>query len=110
MLVFVARRVALAAVVVAGVIMLTFVVAHVVPGDPAATWAGPHASPAQIAAARKFLGLNRPLIVQLVTYLGGILQGNWGVSIHTHRPVLSDLLTVAPASLELVITALMLAI
>lgn len=110
MLVFVARRVALAAVVVAGVIVLTFVVAHVVPGDPAATWAGPHASPAQIAAARKFLGLNRPLIVQLVTYLGGILQGNWGVSIHTHRPVLSDLLTVAPASLELVITALMLAI
>lgn len=110
MLVFVARRVALAAVVVAGVIMLTFVVAHVVPGDPAATWAGPHASPAQIAAARKFLGLNRPLLVQLVSYLGGILQGNWGVSIHTHRPVLSDLLTVAPASLELVITALMLAI
>lgn len=110
MLVFVARRVALAAVVVAGVIMLTFVVAHVVPGDPAATWAGPHASPAQIAAARKFLGLDRPLIVQLLSYLGGILQGNWGVSIHTHRPVLSDLLTVAPASLELVITALMLAI
>ena len=110
MLVFVARRVALAAVVVAGVIVLTFVVAHVVPGDPAATWAGPHASPAQIAAARKFLGLNRPLIVQLLSYLGGILQGNWGVSIHTHRPVLSDLLTAAPASLELVITALMLAI
>ncbi|MHB1594537.1 MAG: ABC transporter permease [Streptosporangiaceae bacterium] len=110
MLVFVARRVALALVVVAGVIVLTFVVAHVVPGDPAATWAGPHASPAQIAAARKFLGLNRPLIVQLVSYLGGIIQGNWGVSIHTHRPVLSDLLTAAPASLELVITALVLAI
>jgi peptide/nickel transport system permease protein len=110
MLVFVARRIALAVVVVVGVIVVTFVVAHVVPGDPAATWAGPHASPAQIAAAQKFLGLNRPLVVQLVSYLGGIVRGNWGVSIHTHRAVLSDLLTAAPASLELVVTALLLAV
>ena len=110
MLVFVARRIALAVVVVVGVIVVTFVVAHVVPGDPAATWAGPHASATQIARARHFLGLNRPLAVQLISYLGGIAAGNWGVSIHTHRSVLSDLMTAAPASLELVITALLLAI
>ncbi len=110
MTVFVARRIALAIIVVLGVIVVTFVVAHVIPGDPAATWAGPHASAAQIARARRFLGLNRPLAVQLVSYLGGVLGGNWGVSIHTHRPVLSDLMTAAPASLELVITALVLAI
>jgi peptide/nickel transport system permease protein len=103
MLAFVARRIALAVVVVVGVIIVTFVVANVVPGDPAATWAGPHASAAQIAAARKFLGLDRPLPVQLVSYLGGIVRGNWGVSIHTHRPVLSDIMTAAPATLELVI-------
>jgi len=109
-LVFVARRIALAVVVVVGVIVVTFAVAHLVPGDPAATWAGPHASAAEIARARRFLGLNRPLVVQLVSYLAGIARGNWGVSIHTHRPVLSDLLTAAPASLELVITALLLAI
>jgi peptide/nickel transport system permease protein len=108
-LVFVARRIALAFVVVVGVIVVTFVVAHVVPGDPAATWAGPHASAAQISQARKFLGLNRPLAVQLISYLGGVAAGNWGVSIHTHRAVLSDLMTAAPASLELVITALLLA-
>jgi len=107
--VFVARRIALAIVVVLGVIVVTFVVVHVVPGDPAATWAGPHASASQIARARKYLGLDRPLVVQLVSYLGGIASGNWGISIHTHRSVLSDLMTVAPASLELVITALVLA-
>ncbi len=95
--------------VVLGVIVVTFVVVHVVPGDPAATWAGPHASASQIAGARKYLGLDRPLVVQLVSYLGGIASGNWGISIHTHRSVLSDLMTVAPASLELVITALVLA-
>ena len=108
--VFVARRIALAVVVVVGVIVVTFAVAHLVPGDPAATWACPHASAAQIARARRFLGLNRPVVVQLLSYLAGIARGNWGVSIHTHRPVLSDLLTAAPASLELVITALLLAI
>jgi peptide/nickel transport system permease protein len=109
MSVFVARRIALAVVVVLGVIVVTFVVVHVVPGDPAATWAGPHASAAQIARARAFLKLDRPLAAQLIAYLGGIAAGNWGISIHTHRSVLSDLMTAAPASLELVIAALILA-
>jgi peptide/nickel transport system permease protein len=106
----VARRAALAVVVIAGVIVLTFAVAHLVPGDPAATWAGPHASQAQIAAARRFLGLDRPLPVQLGAYFAGILTGSWGVSVHTHRPVLSDIATAAPASLELVTAALIIAL
>lgn len=110
MITYAARRVVLAVVVVAGVIILTFVIAHAVPGDPAATWAGPHASPAQIASARRFLGLDRPLPAQLVSYFGGVLSGNWGMSIHTHRPVISDLATAAPASLELVIAALIIAV
>jgi len=110
LIVYVARRVALAVLVVAGVIVLTFVIAHLVPGDPAATWAGPHASAAQIAAARRYLGLDRPAVVQLLSYVGGVLSGNWGVSIHTHRPVLSDLAVVAPASLELVTAAMIIAL
>jgi peptide/nickel transport system permease protein len=107
---YVARRAALAVVVIAGVIILTFVIAHVIPGDPAAAWAGPHASAGQIAAARRFLGLDRPLPVQLAAYFTGIAAGDWGVSIHTHRPVLSDLGVAAPASLELVIAALLIAL
>lgn len=109
MAVYLARRAALAVVVVAGVIVATFVIAHVVPGDPAASWAGPHASPAALAAARRYLGLDRPLPVQIGSYFAGIVTGNWGVSIHTHRPVLSDIGAAAPASLELVIAALLLA-
>ena len=110
MTVYVARRVALTVLVVAGVIVLTFVIAHLVPGDPAATWAGPRASAAQVAAARRYLGLDRPPAVQLISYFGGILSGNWGVSIHTHRPVLSDLAVAAPASLELVTAAMIIAL
>ena len=107
---YVGRRAALACVVIAGVIVLTFVIARAVPGDPAVTWAGPHASAAQIAAARRFLGLDRPAAVQLAGYFAGIAAGNWGVSIHTHQPVLSDLATAAPASLELVIAAMIIGI
>jgi len=110
LIVYVARRVATAIVVVAGVIVLTFVIARVVPGDPAATWAGPHASAAEVAAARRFLGLDRPPAVQLASYFGGILTGNWGLSIHTHRPVLSDISGAAPASIELVTAALIIAV
>jgi peptide/nickel transport system permease protein len=110
LIVYVVRRVATAILVIAGVIVLTFVIARVVPGDPAATWAGPHASAAQIAAARRFLGLDRPPAAQLVSYFGGILSGNWGLSIHTHRPVLSDIGTAAPASIELVTAALIIAL
>lgn len=104
------RRAALALVVVTGVVILTFVIADVVPGDPAATWAGPHAPAAQVARARQYLGLDEPLPVRIGKYFGGILTGNWGTSIHTHQPVLSDIGTAAPATLELVIAALIIAI
>jgi peptide/nickel transport system permease protein len=107
---YILRRVALALIVVAGVVILTFVIADVVPGDPAASWAGPHASAAQIARARHYLGLDQPLAVRIGKYFGGIVTGNWGTSIHTHRAVLSDLSAAAPATLELVIVALIIAI
>jgi peptide/nickel transport system permease protein len=110
LIIFIARRIVLAVLVVAGVVLLTFVIAHAVPGDPAATWEGPHASPTQVAAAARFLGLDRPLPVQIARYFGGIATGNWGVSIHTHSPVLSDIATTAPATIELVIAAMIIAL
>ena len=107
---FVVRRLALAALVVLGVVVLTFVVARVVPGDPAATWAGPRARPEQIERAREELGLDRPLPAQIGRYLAGITTGDWGVSLRTRRPVLEDIARRAPASIELVTVAMLLAI
>lgn len=104
------RRIALAVLVVAGVVVLTFVIARVVPGDPAASWAGPHASRQEIAQVRHNLGLDRPLPVQIVRYFGGVLRGDWGTSIHTHQPVLSDIMNRVPASIELVVTAMLFAL
>jgi peptide/nickel transport system permease protein len=107
---FLARRTALGLLVVAGVVALTFVIARVIPGDPASSWIGPHASAAQLQAARHMLGLDQPLPVQIWRYFRGVVTGNWGVSIHTHQPVLTDIATRAPASLELVGAALVLAL
>lgn len=107
---YLVRRVGLSVLVVVGVVVLTFVVARVVPGDPAASWAGPKASQADVDAAREKLGLDEPLPVQIVSYFGGVLRGDWGTSVHTHQPVLSDLAVRLPASLQLVGAALVLAL
>jgi len=107
---FVLRRLALAALVVVGIVVLTFIVARVVPGDPASTWAGPRARPEQIERAREHLGLDRPLPAQVVGYLAGVATGDWGDSLRTRRPVLEDIGRRAPASIELVTVAMLLAL
>src|SRR5262245_50323730 len=107
---YLSRRISLAIVVVCGVVVLTFFLSRVIPSDPAERWAGPHAGVAQVAQAQIALGLNRSVAYQIVHYFAGIFTGSWGTSIHTHRPVLSDLLKSVPASLELVIAALAIAL
>jgi peptide/nickel transport system permease protein len=82
----------------------------VVPGDPAATWVGPRARPEQIEAAREQLGLDEPLPLQIARYLGDVASGDWGVSLRTRRPVIEDIGRRAPASIELVTVAMVLAL
>ncbi|RCG29770.1 ABC transporter permease [Sphaerisporangium album] len=107
---YLARRLGQAALVVAGVIALTFVVTRLVPGDPAVAYAGPKASPAELAAARARFGLDDSVPAQLLAYVRDLLSGDWGTSLHTRRPVALDLATAFPASLELVGAALLAAV
>jgi peptide/nickel transport system permease protein len=104
------RRLAQAALVVAGVVVLTFVVMRLVPGDPAVTYAGPRASATQLAEVRRQLALGRPLPVQLWDYLTALVRGDWGISLRTHQKVVSDIGTAFPASLELVGSAMVIAV
>jgi peptide/nickel transport system permease protein len=104
------RRLAQAAIVVAGVILLTFAVARLVPGDPATAYASPRATKAELEAVRKEFGLDKPAHQQLVEYAGGIVTGDWGTALHTHRPVLDDLSRVVPPTLELVLSAMLVAL
>ena len=83
-----------------------FLLAEVIPGDPALTYAGPGATPgAAIAEARVHLGLNQPLPEQHWMFLVRLVQGNFGISVFTHRPIGQDLATVPPPSIELVAVA-----
>ncbi|MGW5688054.1 ABC transporter permease [Nonomuraea sp. NPDC003754] len=107
---YLARRLGQALLVVAGVVTLTFVIMRLVPGDPAVAYAGPKATPEQLAAAREQFGLERPLHVQLWNYARDLVTGDWGVSLRTRRPVMEDLLNAFPATLELVGAALVVAI
>ncbi|MFI6598249.1 ABC transporter permease [Nonomuraea sp. NPDC050536] len=104
------RRLLQALLVVAGVVVLTFVIMRLVPGDPAVAFAGPKASPEQLAAARERFGLDEPIPVQLWNYVRDLAGGDWGTSLHTRQPVLDDLYLAFPASLELVGSALVIAV
>ena len=73
---------------VAGILVLTFVLAHVAPNDPASDFAGEGADQAQIDAARAYLGLDRPLPQQFFVYVGRLVHGDLGTSFVQRRPVL----------------------
>ena len=103
------RRLLWLGLVVLGVSVITFVVSHLIPGDPARLIAGERATDEIVANLRQHLGLDRPLYVQYWRYLSGLLHGDLGTSIRTSRPVLEDLWAFFPATLELAIFALALA-
>ena len=107
---FLLLRVAFAVLVILGVVVITFFLARVVPANVAGLWAGTHATAAQLAAAQAQLHLNDPLPIQFWYYLTGLLQGNLGVSILTHRPVAEDIARYLPATLELISASLLLAL
>ncbi|MEV0615203.1 ABC transporter permease [Nonomuraea sp. NPDC050404] len=107
---YLARRLGQALLVVAGVVVLTFAIMRLVPGDPAVAFAGPRATPEQLAAARARFGLDDPLPVQLWNYVRDLVTGDWGISLRTRQPVRDDLYLAFPASLELVGAALVIAV
>ncbi len=107
---YILRRLILAVVVIISVSIITFVIARVVPSDPARQWVGPRATPDQIAAATEMLGLDLPLYQQYFRYIGDLTTGDLGESIRTHNPIKFDLRVYLPATMELVIFAMFLAV
>ena len=104
------RRVAAAIPSILGVITITFVLTRALPGDPAAYFAGPAATQEAIDQIRANLGLDRSLPEQFSIYVGELLRGDLGTSLTTGQTVMSDLLTRLPASLELTLAGLILAL
>lgn len=93
-----------------GVVIVTFLLSHALPGDPAVLFAGPAANADSVAQVRAHLGLDRSLLVQFLGYVGDMAHGNLGQSLTTGQPVLADLVQRLPASLELTAAAILFAV
>ncbi len=93
-----------------GVVIVTFLLTRVLPGDPAVYFAGPAATPESIAEVRKSLGLDRPLPEQFLRYVNDLAHGNFGNSLSTGRPVITEIANRLPASAELTLLGLILSI
>jgi peptide/nickel transport system permease protein len=104
------RRVGISLITVVGLALVVFLVVRILPGDAAAARLGPEASPEDIAALRAKLGLDQPLIVQLGDYLWGLLHGDLGTAVSTGRPVADELFSRLPATIELAIAGLVIAL
>ena len=110
MLRFLARRLVLTIPVLLGVATLVFSLIHFIPGDPALAMLGETASPEDVAELRTRLGLDRPLLEQYVTFLGGVTRGDLGTSLRTSQPVTEAILERMPATFELAAAAMIVAI
>ncbi len=107
---FLLRRLGLSIFVFIGVLILTFIVSRVIPSNPAALYAGARPRPEQVAEIEKKLGLDKPLSEQFRVYVDDLLNGDLGESYHSRRSINTDLSIFLPATLELVIAAVLIAL
>ena len=103
---YIARRLLLAVGVVFGVSILTFILAYLVPADPARVYAGSNAPAQTVAHIRQQLGLNRPLPIQYLDYITRALRGDFGISYKLQTPVFSAIMSRFPYSAELAVAGI----
>lgn len=104
------RRLFFLVFVLLGLSLITFVLSHIVPADPARVIAGPRASPEAVEKIRKEYGLDQPLWRQYVRYLHGLIHLDFGKSLTSRRPVSEDLARYLPATIELALYAMLFAV
>jgi ABC-type dipeptide/oligopeptide/nickel transport system permease component len=107
---YVAQRLLHTLVVLFGVSLLTFALIHLTPGDPVLVMLGTDATPAELERLRHLLGLDQPLYIQFGQYVGRLLSGQMGDSIFQHQPVSKLIGERFPATLELTVAAMLIAV
>ena len=106
----VARRIMWMPPTLFGLVLIVFAISHVIPSDPARVMAGENAPAEQVQALRHKYGLDLPLPQQFLRYVGDTATGNMGTSLFTQRPVAEDLWSRLPATLELALYAMVIAV
>src|SRR5258707_14993110 len=108
---FVLTRISLVIPTFLGITLLSFMLIHLVPGDPIEVRMGERGiAPERLAMLRAEMGLDQPLWWQFLSYLGDLAHGDLGVSIITKKPVLTEFLALFPATLELAAAAMLFAL
>jgi peptide/nickel transport system permease protein len=107
---YVLQRLLHTLIVLFGVALLTFALIHLTPGDPVLVMLGTDATPAELERLRHLLGLDQPLYVQFVQYLGRLVTGQMGDSIFQHQAVTKLIADRFPATVELTVAAMIIAI
>ena len=110
MLSYLVRRLLAVIPVMAVVVTVVFLLIHLIPGDPVSVMLGPDATPTQIDATRKALGLDGPILEQLLGFYGRVLRGDLGQSYFLDRPVTTAILERAEPTLVLMACALLVAV
>lgn len=106
MTIYLARRILVLCTMLFGLLCITFFIANIAPGDPAALAAGPNATKSMVETIRVEYGLDRPLAEQFVRYVGDVFTGDLGRSISTSRPVVEQIGNALPNTMELVLVAM----
>ena len=106
---FITKRILTSSAVMLAITIVTFVLARVVPSNPAVVYAGPKATQETLDRIQRDLGLDDPIVVQLVGYVTSVVRGDFGNSLASKQPVLPDLLGRLPATLELIAVAMTIA-
>ena len=107
MLTMILKRLSTAVPSLIGVVIVTFLLTRALPGDPAAYFAGAAATPEAVQQVRESLGLDKPLPLQFIRYVGDLAQGDLGVSLTTGQRVAADIAARLPASAELTLLGLL---
>lgn len=110
MLQYIIKRVLLIVPILIGVSIVAFLLVHLIPGDPARVMLGERATPQAIAELRAQMGLDRPLPEQYLTFLDRIVHGDLGRSVISHNPVATELRNRYPATIELALAAMFVAL
>jgi peptide/nickel transport system permease protein len=107
---FIIRRLLASVPVMIGLSMLIFFISRILPGSPVRLALGPTATDEQVEMLRQQMGLDQPIPIQYVDWLAGVLTGDWGTSLRTGNNVFHDLAVRLPATIELVLVSLTMAL
>jgi peptide/nickel transport system permease protein len=107
---YIAQRLIMMVGILFGVLTIAFVLGRVLPNSPATLMLGDRPTAEQVARAEEELGLNKPILVQYALYMGQIIQGNFGESLRTHQPVLTEIRNRMGATIELTTLAIIIVV